>query len=803
MGKTIEELFKTKVLEDGKTAAQKYDIRNSKEAPITSANPLLDLSFKGANAVRKTLSNRKEETRLEEETTGLRVISKLSGPVIYGVDTFRLNNQKTDMVEVMKGATGGSGGSNGIIGNATNKIKQIGENIASKIGLEFPQNLIPTKIVLNQSFKEGKENDTMITLSAIKNGKENNSLGKALGKILATSIKGPVKEIPNKLLGAGIDFFKGEVKKSLYGSPKQAAQNLAKKPKDAVQYNSTDKYSETIAPNDEDYFKRNDLSSILVAKETKELGGGSEVQNKINQLVPKSKGIGDSILPLNLINNPAAKVTDFIADNKSKLDSTLSGARKLGQQSIAGGLNIGDVIPGTKEKITQTSTVDATADTPALRNDLSSKLEALLANGGINGGSISRDDVSMNQYSTKKNNEVDPKVSMKTKLGIDSAIKSDYLNEKLPYTLAGDETKLKLSDGTYLDDYDFIPLKFKSLATGKTVSFRAIISGVSETVSPSWDSAKFIGTPFNHYTYTGIERSLTFNFKVYSTTPIQHIAAWQRINFLTSLTYPQGYAGNIGARAPFIQFTLGNLYKNRECFIESLSYSIDDNSPWHVGMTEASGIADDAKFSINKEETSMDNYKLPMIVDVAITVKLLESRYNTGDGYLYGFDKLPRALRGKTKYSTEDSSKNSQIAGDINNSSLLSTGAEIGMGAGANQKSESDGDNAGLSLDKIKPSFIASEMVKLERKDLSGIKAPVSIDATKLPTIAPLRQNPDVSKGNFIKDGTNNYELWVKEEDKKYIATVYQSGTIKEKTRKFSDAGKAIDKGQELLKKYQ
>jgi hypothetical protein len=94
-------------------------------------------------------------------------------------------------------------------------------------------------------------------------------------------------------------------------------------------------------------------------------------------------------------------------------------------------------------------------------------------------------------------------------------------------------------------------------------------------------------------------------------------------------------------------------------------------------------------------------------------------------------------------------------------------------------------------------------MVKLERKDLSGIKAPVSIDATKLPTIAPLRQNPDVSKGNFIKDGTNNYELWVKEEDKKYIATVYQSGTIKEKTRKFSDAGKAIDKGQELLKKYQ
>jgi hypothetical protein len=800
MGKTLEELFKTKVLDNGKTAQQNYDIRNSKEAPINSYNPLLDLSFKGASAIRKTASVKKEETRLEEETTGLRVISKLSGPVIYGVDMFRLNNQKTDMVEVMKGATGGNAGSNGIIGNATNKIKQIGENIASKLGIEFPQNLIPTKIVLNKSFKEGKENDTMITLSAIKNGREGNLLGKALGKALASSIKGPVKEIPNKLLGAGIDFFKDEVKKTLYGSPKQAAQNLAKKSKEEVQYNSTDKYSETIAPNDEDYFKRNDLSSILVAKETKEAGGGSEVQNKVNQLVPKSKGIGDSILPLNLKNNPAAKVTDFISDNKSKIDSKLSGARKLGQQNIAAGLNIGDIIPGTKEKITQTSTVDATADTPALRNDLSSKLEALLANGGINGNAISRDDVSMNQYSKRKDSEIDPKVSMRTKLGIESAIKSDYLNEKLPYELGPTDTKLKLSDGTFLDDYDFITLKFKSLATGKAVNFRATISGVSETVSPSWDPAKFIGTPFSHYTYTGIERSLTFNFRVYSTTPIQHIAAWQRINFLTSLAYPQGYAGGIGARAPFLQFTLGNLYKDRECFIESLSYTIDDNSPWYVGMTEASGIADDAKFSINKEETSMDNYKLPMIVDVAITVKLLEAKYNTTEGYLYGFDKLPRAIRGGKQYSTEESSKNSQIAGDINNSDTFKFGPD---GGNTNTKSDSDADNVGLSLDKIKPKFNPSEIIKLERKDLSGIKAPTTIDATKLPTIAPLRQNPDASKGNFIKDGNDNYELWVKEDGKKYIATVYQSGTVKEKTRKFSDAGKAIDTGTELFKKYQ
>jgi hypothetical protein len=389
---------------------------------------------------------------------------------------------------------------------------------------------------------------------------------------------------------------------------------------------------------------------------------------------------------------------------------------------------------------------------------------------------------------------------MRTKLGIDSAIKSDYLNEKLPYSLGPNDTKLVLSDGSFLDDYDFITLKFKSLATGMAVNFRATISGVSETISPSWDSAKFIGTPFNNYTYTGIERSLTFNFRVYSTTPVQHIAAWQRINFLTSLAYPQGYAGGIGARAPFLQFTLGNLYKNRECFIESLSYTMDDNSPWYVGMTEASGIADDAKFSINKEETSIDNYKLPMIVDVAITIKLLEAKYNTSDGYLYGFDKLPRALRAGQKYSVEESSKNTQIAGDINNSDTFKFGPE---GDSTTKKSDGDADNIALPLDKVKPRFDPASIIPLEKRNLVGIKAPVSIDAFKLPTLAPLRQNPDASKGNFIKDGKDNYELWVKEDDKKYIATVYQSGTVKEKSRKFSDAGKAIDKGTELFKKYQ
>jgi len=84
MGKTIEELFKTKQLVDGKTAAEKYEIRNSKDMLLRSSTGAMDLPFKAVQIARRNLSSRTKETRLEQEVTGLRIISKLGGPIIYG-----------------------------------------------------------------------------------------------------------------------------------------------------------------------------------------------------------------------------------------------------------------------------------------------------------------------------------------------------------------------------------------------------------------------------------------------------------------------------------------------------------------------------------------------------------------------------------------------------------------------------------------------------------------------------------------------------------------------------------------------
>jgi hypothetical protein len=873
MGKTIEELFKTKQLVDGKTAAEKYEIRNSKDMPLRSSTGAMDLPFKAVQIARRNLSSRTRETRLEQEVTGLRIISKLGGPIIYGTDIFKLSTQKTEMVSAMKDSVNpNNSADSGLLGNLFQKGKEKGLELLNKIGVQLPTKLIPTRISLNKDFKAGKEPDTMATLAKIKQ----DGAGNLAGKFLAQNAKGTPKQIGNQLLGGGIGLLKGEVKKKLFGAPKQGAQNLAKKGENDVQYDSTARYSDTVNPIDEDYFKRNDLSSILVAQETKQ-NADPAVQKRVDELVPKGKSVNtsknpfaklgdkvgdikkdnekklsqakkvgqqevsagksvgdtksgapattaDSVIkysdtvdetsddivlrndlstilsakkeneaqnpdkkkeidaakgntaPVNASKNPFANLGQKIGDIKKESEQKLSQAKKVGQQEVSSGKKVGDTKSGgstttadsvikysdtvdetqddvklrndlstvltsknekekqtpdkkkqieaakgnvgalnvkqnpfaksedkvklageetkgglqsgrklgqqsisdgtkkvgdlseaTSDVITYTSTVDEAQDDVKLRNDLSTKLEALIkASSAVSGAGgatsgLSRTDVQTNMYSSLKNKNTNKQKSksLKTKYGIESSNKLDFLNEKTTYTSTG---PLQLSDGTLLDDTDFITLKFKSLNTNEAANFRATVTGISETVSPSWDTAKFIGSPFNYYTYSSIERSVSFNFKMYSTTPTQHVACWQRLNFLTGLAYPQGYSGPY-AVPPFVLFTLGSLYKNQPTYIESLSYTMDDNAGWEIGSIGAPN-----KVKVNGKEVSIKDYKLPIVIDVSITLKLLESKSSTDGQQFYGFARLG-ANNSTQPIPGQSTTTNAQKSGDANISS--------------------------------------------------------------------------------------------------------------------------------------
>lgn len=289
-----------------------------------------------------------------------------------------------------------------------------------------------------------------------------------------------------------------------------------------------------------------------------------------------------------------------ISTAKDAVRKKLFGARKEGANNLASADGI-----QYNETTKYSNTIDATNEDITQRNDLTSvyeeslqKVVDTLANFGL----AAKQEVSLEKVEKQRYSQSENILSNKqkfSKLG-------DFLNNKVPFATE-DGTTPTNAINEILDDYDFITLKFFSLAKKTAVNFRATISGLSETLSPSWQSQKTIGNPFSFYTYDGIERSVQFNFKIYSLNKPEHRAAWERLNFLAGLVYPQGSNG-VFITPPFLKFTLGDWYKNKECFIDSLSFSVDDNTPWDI---------------VN------DGYKLPTIIEASITLKLVESMGST------------------------------------------------------------------------------------------------------------------------------------------------------------------------------
>ena len=502
---TIEELFKSKKLVSGQTAEQQYDIRNTADLRRTPYNVLMTPSFRIAEIGRRNVTNTKKETKLEEELSGLRILANTSSPFLYGTDIIKFSKKSRGIVDDMKGGAGGVA-SAGILDTFLNKAEKFGKNILSKLGARLPEQLIPSRIVLDKTFNTGKggggEYNTMVTLNALKT----QSGGNFLGKVISNNLQGRPNE--NQLIGSALEIGKQKLNKLLLGSPSQAAVNFANA--GGTIYGSDAPYGKVVSPYlDEDFINlRKDLSTKYN-----------------NYEAPTTKIVGNYIGIPNVIKNQKTRFSSKETQSKGR--------------------------------------------------------------GPLRG-----------MYTT-----------------------GDYLNRQVAYPSAtGLKNDLIPDTEKQLDSYDFITLKFWSVYKKAAVNFRATLTGLTETLSPNWDTNRFVGNPFNFYTYNSIERKLNFSFKIYSLGQSEHIAAWQRINFLTSLVYPQEI-GAVNITPPFIKFTLGDMFKNKEAFIESLTYTIEDNTPWEVGLNGK----------------SVSNYKLPTIINVDVSLTLLETIGTTYKQRLYGY----------------------------------------------------------------------------------------------------------------------------------------------------------------------
>jgi hypothetical protein len=116
------------------------------------------------------------------------------------------------------------------------------------------------------------------------------------------------------------------------------------------------------------------------------------------------------------------------------------------------------------------------------------------------------------------------------------------------------------------------------------------ISGISDEATPEWSTFKFVGSPFNQYRYMGVERKLSFELKMYYTDNDTKLSMQKSLHKLRTLVYPEedisvityekgGYTP-LGFNGNFVYLTINGLYTDLFGFIETLSISIDDATPW-------------------------------------------------------------------------------------------------------------------------------------------------------------------------------------------------------------------------------
>jgi hypothetical protein len=221
--------------------------------------------------------------------------------------------------------------------------------------------------------------------------------------------------------------------------------------------------------------------------------------------------------------------------------------------------------------------------------------------------------------------------------------------------------KINQTDKEAIDD--FIKFMFHDLNTNERFRFRAYIENVSEDFNPQWQEVKILGRADSPYIYQGFERNLSISFKAAALSRGDLMLMWDQLERLAKTTVPK-YQSDAKMKGPLIKFTLGNWFINTPAFIKSLSYTVDNETPWEINLSDT-GI-----YGKNANEYNVG--ELPMIVSVQVSMQIFgevrpetahvqkqpdgitsSTHYNKGNLYPLGISGL-RAARQSTLLKSVD-----------------------------------------------------------------------------------------------------------------------------------------------------
>lgn len=636
MGKSIIELF-----ESSKVSRQIPQAKPTSGTPqegqfLIDRNNALGSFIGGALGTSDPL----RETAFEQETTGLRVKTFVNQTALYGTDLIRITTKSTDVVNAFKAAKTNEGNVN---------LIQLFEpkNLSSKINnfLGIPRTIYPSALRANPKFVDEAAPRKLETLAEIRK----DAAGTLFGRYLKDTGTGTPQQASKRVIGGGISLAKGAIRDALIGKEKVVPITTGSLDNFVGKYYRKNTYEDSMAQ-----FVVPDAKQQTDITLVSPISGLERKDGKFGQLRGANKSVYGFTLSDGTANQKAGEPTqkDLIEKYNSPVKPYATGSNSL-----------------VEGKLKNNTLLDFLKPTPLKEKEITRYSKDSSKTSIHNKGSV-----------------IDNELGKRRGLYTDR----DILNQTGRLTEA--ELGTTQINGTDISEVDLIPLRFQKVNDGSAIYVRSVVTGFNESFSPNWDSSRMLGHPFNFYNFTNVERKLTFNFKSYAMSQPELVLMWRRLEFLSHCTYPHDYTANGVFEPTLLYFTFGNLYNDKVCFIDSLTYTIDEaENLWELGgdkiKTKADNFTFNNKFNVGADNKSgllsvsgirgsqerrrfeilnnevydkrtkesniktdllepykyqqgdlnMDHYKLPKIINASIGLTFIESRNTTQDNlYSYG-----------------------------------------------------------------------------------------------------------------------------------------------------------------------
>ena len=225
-----------------------------------------------------------------------------------------------------------------------------------------------------------------------------------------------------------------------------------------------------------------------------------------------------------------------------------------------------------------------------------------------------------------------PNVNIVTRVGIgDPGSRPENLrkNPDSPYRSGQDSINMKdvvknVGASLFNQDNgtrDLIKFSFETILNQNTnlvnaTHFRAYLTGYNDSHSAEWSAKRYSGRGENFYTYQGVDRDVSFNFKVAAQSKQEMKFLYRKLNYLLSTLYPD-YSSAGSMRGNITKLTIGDLFVRQAGVLTSLNLTVADDYPWEIAFQE--NVAAGGAGELVNEDLKM--LEVPQIIDVAVSFK--------------------------------------------------------------------------------------------------------------------------------------------------------------------------------------